>query len=84
MDPPPSGMSSHRSGIVTIVDDESKTFRCYGRRRGWTFKTTDETDFRIGKQKAAFSDLTVGEMVFVTYHAIDKAWVAEKVVITTP
>jgi hypothetical protein len=59
------------------IDEWVKTFGCYWKTSDWTYKTTDNTNFFIGKKAAAFSDLKAGETVRVTYHVVDKVWIAD-------
>jgi hypothetical protein len=59
------------------IDEWVKTFGCHWKTSDWTYKTTDNTDFFIGKKAAAFSDLKTGETVRVTYHVVDKVWIAD-------
>jgi hypothetical protein len=59
------------------IDEWAKTFGCYWKTSDWTYKTTDNTNFFIGKKAAAFSGLKTGETVRVTYHVVDKVWIAD-------
>ena len=59
------------------IDEWAKTFGCHWKTSDWTYKTTDNTNFFIGKKAAAFSGLKTGETARVTYHVVDKVWIAD-------
>ena len=69
-------------GVVTSIDDASKTFGCHWNTSDWTYTTTAKTVFRMAGRPAGFSDLKVGETVRVKYHVVGKKWVADRVTIT--
>ena len=48
------------------IDEWAKTFGCHWKTSDWTYKTTDNTNFFIGKKAAAFSGLKTGEAARVT------------------
>jgi hypothetical protein len=70
-----------KGGTVTAIDGTGKSFTCHWKSKDLTYQTTGKTAFRIGKTKAAFTDLKVGEAAMVTSHVVDKAHVATRVVI---
>ena len=59
------------------IGEWAKTFGCHWKTSDWTYKTTDNTNFFIGKKAAAFSGLKTGEAARVTYHVVDKVWIAD-------
>jgi hypothetical protein len=59
------------------IDEWVKTFGCHWKTSDWTYKTTDNSNFFIGNKAAASSDLKTGETVRVTYHVVDKVWIAD-------
>jgi hypothetical protein len=73
-----------RKGTITTVGDADKTFTCHWNTSDWTYTTTAKTIFQIAKKPAGFSDLKVGETVWVKAHIVGKEWVADHVMITIP
>jgi len=68
-------------GAIIAVDAAGKSFTCHWKTHDWTYRTTGKTVFRLGKKKAAFADLKIGETIAVTYHTVKHRRVADRVVI---
>ena len=73
-----------RKGTITTVGDVDKTFACHGKTSDWTYTTTDRTVFQMARKPAGFSELKVGETVWVKAHLVGKGWVTDRVMITAP
>jgi hypothetical protein len=80
--PPTAGLIG-APGRVTAIDQAGMTFVCHWKKTGdTTYRTTDKTIFRVGKNKGAFSDLKVGVTVHVDSHFSGKDRLADRVKIT--
>jgi hypothetical protein len=79
---PPAKAIGPRTGVVTAVNEGSKSFNCHWKTKDWTYITREETVFLVGKKTGGFSDLKVGAIVRVNYHLVGKDQVADRVVIS--
>jgi len=76
--------SARGGGTIVAVDDAARTFTCVRRRRGrraWTYHTNDNTQYRVGREQASWSDIKVGAVVQVRWHHRAGQRVADLVVI---
>ncbi len=67
------------SGTVAAVDEQARTFTCLQGTKTWTYYTTENTRYFVGKAKGSWSDLNVGAVVQVKWHRSQNRRVADEV-----
>jgi hypothetical protein len=53
-----------------------------GRKKDWTFKTTDKTIVRVGRKNGGWPDVKSGATMQVTFHSQGNERIADRIVIT--
>jgi hypothetical protein len=71
-------------GTVSAIDYQARSFTALWNHKNWTYQTTDQTTFWIGRTKASWYDLHVGSVVRIGFHRIQRQRVADTVRIRAP
>jgi hypothetical protein len=64
-------------GTVTAKDYLARTFVARWHRTNWTYKTTDQTTYWVGRTQVSWYDLKIGSIVRIGFHRIQRERVAD-------
>lgn len=73
--------AQRKTGTIVSLDEATKTFVCQWGGEDRTYKTTENTVFRIGTKSGAWSDLKMGERVNILYRTVGKDRIADRVTV---